>query len=67
MNFDKSKLTASPQKFTVQGTLNFHGVAKAYTSTATIYAKDGKIFMSGGFTVKAADHKVTIPKMVMKK
>lgn len=67
VNFDKSKLTASPQKFTVQGTLNFHGVAKAYTSTATIYAKDGKIFMSGGFTVKAADHKLTIPKMVMKK
>lgn len=67
VNFDKSKLTASPQKYTVQGTLNFHGVAKAYTSTATMYAKDGKIYMSGGFAVKAADHKVTIPKMVMKK
>jgi len=67
VNFDKSKLTASPQKYTVQGTLNFHGVAKAYISTATMYAKDGKIYMSGGFAVKAADHKVTIPKMVMKK
>lgn len=67
INFDKSKLTASPQKYTVQGALTFHGVAKAYTSTATMYAKDGKIYMSGGFTVKAADHKVTIPKMVMKK
>lgn len=67
LNFDKSKLTASPQKYTVQGTLNFHGVAKAYNSSATIYAKDGKIYMTGGFAVKAADHKVTIPKMVMKK
>jgi polyisoprenoid-binding protein YceI len=67
LNFDKSKLSASPQKYTVQGTLNFHGVAKAYTSNATMSSKDGKIYLSGGFVVKAADHKVTIPKMVMKK
>lgn len=67
VNFDKSKLSASPQKYTVQGTLNFHGVDKAYNSTASIYAKDGKIYMSGGFVVRPADHKVTIPKMVTKK
>lgn len=67
INFDKSKLSATPQKYTVQGTLNFHGVDKAISSAATIYAKDGKIYMQGGFMAKAADFKVTIPKMVMKK
>lgn len=67
VNFDKSRLSANPQKYTVQGTLNFHGVEKAYTSTATISAKDGKVYMAGGFVAKAADHKVTIPKMVTKK
>ncbi|KPE52057.1 YceI family protein [Chryseobacterium indologenes] len=67
VNFDKTKLTASPQKYTVQGTLNFHGVDKAVSSTATIYAKDGKIYMQGGFVAKPADYKVTIPKMVTKK
>lgn len=67
VNFDKAKLSSSPQKYAVQGTLNFHGVPKAYTSNATIYAKDGKIYMAGGFVVKSADHKVTIPKMVSKK
>ncbi|GAA4149716.1 hypothetical protein GCM10022217_02000 [Chryseobacterium ginsenosidimutans] len=67
VNFDKNKLSASPQKYTVQGTLNFHGVDKAYTSTAAIYAKDGKIYMAGGFVARPADHKVTIPKMVTKK
>lgn len=66
-NFDKSKLTGSPQKYTVQGTLNFHGVEKAVNSTATLYAKDGKIFIQGGFVARPADYKVTIPKMVMKK
>jgi polyisoprenoid-binding protein YceI len=67
LNFDKTKLSATPQKYTVQGKLNFHGVDKAYNSAATIYAKDGKIYMSGGFVAKTADHKVTIPKMVSKK
>lgn len=67
VNFDKTKLSATPQKYTVQGTLNFHGVDKAYASNATIYAKDGKVFMTGSFVVKSADHKVTIPKMVSKK
>jgi polyisoprenoid-binding protein YceI len=67
INFDKTKLSASPQKYTVQGTLNFHGVDKAVTSAATIYSKDGKIYMQGNFVAKAADYKVTIPKMVMQK
>ncbi|KMQ59431.1 hypothetical protein ACM46_20260 [Chryseobacterium angstadtii] len=67
INFDKTKLTASPQKYTVQGTLNFHGVDKAVNSSATIYAKDGKIYMQGGFVARPADHNVTIPKMVTKK
>ncbi|GAE65453.1 YceI family protein [Chryseobacterium indologenes] len=65
--FDKTKLTATPQKYTVQGTLNFHGVDKAVTSPATLYLKDNKIYMQGGFTAKPADYKVTIPKMVTKK
>lgn len=67
IGFDKSKLTASPQKYTVQGTLNFHGVDKAITSAATLYAKDGKIYMQGSFVAKPADYKVTIPKVVTKK
>lgn len=67
VNFDKMKLTASPQKYSVQGTLNFHGVDKVVNSTATIYTKDGKIYMQGAFVARPADFKVTIPKMVMKK
>ncbi|MBP2616926.1 YceI family protein [Chryseobacterium jejuense] len=67
IGFDKSKLTASPQKYTVQGTLNFHGVDKAITSVASMYAKDGKIYMQGSFVAKPADYKVTIPKVVTKK
>ncbi|OCA79360.1 hypothetical protein BBH99_06190 [Chryseobacterium contaminans] len=67
IGFDKSKLTASPQKYTVQGTLNFHGVDKAISSSASMYAKDGKIYMQGSFVAKPADYKVTIPKVVTKK
>lgn len=67
LNFDKNKLTANPQKYTVQGTLNFHGVDKAVSSIATAYEKDGKIYLKGSFMTKPADFKVKIPKMVMKK
>ncbi|MBW7675857.1 YceI family protein [Chryseobacterium chendengshani] len=67
LNFDKSKLTANAQKYTVQGTLNFHGVDRTVSSPATVYTKDGKIYMKGNFVAKSADFKVTIPKMVMKK
>lgn len=67
VNFDKTKLTGNPQKYTIQGTLNFHGVDRNVSSAATIYAKDGKIYMQGSFVARPADFKVTIPKMVMKK
>ncbi|MDV3908080.1 hypothetical protein CMT84_06420 [Elizabethkingia anophelis] len=67
VNFDQSKLTASPQKYTVQGTLNFHGVDKTVVSSATIFMKDGKIYMQGEFVAKPADYKVIIPRMVTKK
>jgi hypothetical protein len=67
LNFDKSKLTATPQKFTMQGVLNFHGVDQNVSSPATVYLKDGKVFIQGNFVAKSADFKVKIPKMVMKK
>lgn len=67
INFDKTKLTASPQKYNIQGTLNFHGVDRAVNSSAAIYSKDGKIYMQGTFVARPADFKVTIPKMVTKK
>ncbi|MEY8758963.1 YceI family protein [Chryseobacterium tongliaoense] len=67
INFDKTKLTAAPQKYTTQGKLNFHGVDKMISSSATIYSKDGKIFLQGTFIIKPADFKVTVPKMVMQK
>lgn len=67
MNFDKNKLTGSPQKFTIQGALNFHGVSNNVTSPATIYIKDNKIMIQGTFIAKTADYKVVIPKMVSKK
>ncbi|MGG5210824.1 YceI family protein [Chryseobacterium sp. MIQD13] len=67
VNFDKTKLTASPQKYTIQGTLNFHGVDRAVSSAASVYSKDGKVYVNGKFIAKPADFNVTIPKMVMKK
>ncbi len=67
INFDKTKLTASPQKYNIQGNLNFHSVDRLISSSSTIYLKDGKIYLKGTFITKPSDFKVTVPKMVMKK
>lgn len=67
VGFDKTKLSATPQKMTVQGVLNFHGIDRNISSAAIVSAKDGKIYMKGNFIARSADFKVTIPKMVMKK
>lgn len=67
LNFDKSKLTSTPQKYTFQGTLNFHGVEKPISSLASIFYKDDKIYITGNFIVKPKDFNILIPKVVSKK
>lgn len=67
LNFDVTKLTSSPQVFTIQGKLNFHGTTQNVTSQASVYFKDGNYIIKGEFKAKPADYKVIIPKMVTKK
>jgi len=51
---------------TVEGTLNMHGVDKAYREKATVTVQDGKPTASSKFNVKLADHKIKIPTIVVK-
>lgn len=67
VNFKMSDISATPKKYNIKGTLTFHGVAREVTSLASVYLKDNKMIVKGGFKVLPADYKVTIPKMVMKK
>lgn len=67
LNFKLSELSANAKNYTIQGTLNFHGVDKEIKSTATISLSDGKIHIKGKFKAKPADFKVKIPKMMTKK
>lgn len=50
---------------TVNGKLNVHGVEKERTITGTISVKDKKINIKSEFKVLVADHKITIPKLVV--
>lgn len=52
---------------TVTGKLNIHGVEQDRTITGIITVKDGSIHVSSDFIVKVADHKIEIPKLVVKK
>lgn len=50
---------------TVTGKLNIHGVEQDRTIPGKVVVKDGKIKVSSEFKVKVADHKITIPKLVI--
>lgn len=48
-------------KVKVTGELTIHGVAKTYTTDATITVKGGVVSATAKFPVKVADHKIVIP------
>ncbi|MFN4084114.1 MAG: YceI family protein [Bacteroidia bacterium] len=52
---------------TTSGTLNIHGVEQERTIPGTINIKNGVINLASNFKVKVADHKITIPKLVVAK
>ncbi|NIG52880.1 YceI family protein [Chitinophaga sp. Cy-1792] len=51
---------------TVTGTLNLHGVSKAYTVKATIVAQGGALKANAKFNVRLADHNIKIPTIIVK-
>lgn len=51
---------------TVVGKLNIHGVTKQYTTKGTIAVKGKNVVMNSVFKVALVDHKIEIPKLVLK-
>jgi YceI-like domain len=49
---------------TVTGDLNMHNVTKKVTAPGTVTIKSGKIAATSQFTVKLADYKIDVPKVV---
>ncbi len=52
---------------TTTGDLTIHGVTKKYTVPIKLTVKDGKVTGDCTFDVKVADHKIKVPKIVVKK
>ena len=53
-------------KVTVKGMLNIHGVEKERVILGEVVVLDGKITVKSSFKVKVEDHKIKIPKLVIK-
>jgi len=51
---------------TVQGNLNIHNVTKNYTVKGQIQVDKGKIAANSKFRVRVADHRIKIPRLVIK-
>lgn len=50
----------------VKGEIDIHGVKRPMETTATLEVKNGKLFAKTNFKVKTADHRIKIPKIVVK-
>ena len=53
-------------KVTVKGTLNVHGVEQERTIAGEVVIADGKITVKSEFDMKVKDHKIKVPKLVVK-
>ena len=49
-----------------KGTLKIHAVAQEREITGKVIVKDGKVILESEFDVKLKDHKIKIPKIVIK-
>lgn len=66
-NFDVSKLTSNPQKFTIKGTLEFHGKTKEISPETYISKNGDKIEIKSDFILNSDDFDIKIPSIVSKK
>ncbi|KAF2511507.1 YceI family protein [Flavobacterium zhairuonense] len=66
IDFDASKLSVS-KKYDVEGDLTIHGVTKKIKTKVSLALKDGKLYLSNNFTVKAQDFNIKIPSVVKSK
>lgn len=66
INFDASKLYTSG-KYDLEGDLTIHGVTKKIKTKITLILKDGKLYVTNSFTVKAQDFNIKIPSIVKSK
>jgi hypothetical protein len=51
-------------KVNVEGDMTIHGITKPLSAPALITVSNGKIRMSGSFTLKIADYGIKVPKVV---
>lgn len=66
INFDSSKLATSG-KYDLEGDLTIHGVTKKIKTKISLVLKEGKLYVTSSFTVKAQDYNIKIPSIVKSK
>jgi hypothetical protein len=66
-NFDSSKITNTPQNFTLKGDLTIHGKTKPVIVTMKISKAANGVNAVGSFEVKPEDYDIEIPSLVRKK
>lgn len=64
VGFDAKKLSAVKTAYDIEGDLTLHGVTKKIKTKIYLASEDGKVALTGNFSVHAQDYTIEIPNLV---
>ena len=67
INFDKEKITDTPQQFEITGTMDIHGATKEIRIPTKIYKKGNTTIINASFSLNTDDYNITLPLLVRSK
>jgi polyisoprenoid-binding protein YceI len=62
--FDAKKVSAAKTAYDIEGDLTLHGVTKKIKTKIYLASEDGKVALTGNFSVHAQDYAIEIPNLV---
>lgn len=66
-DYYSEKLSATPQKIEMEGSITLHGVTKILLTEVLIHKKGNEVFVSSDFDLKPEDFNIEIPSVVSNK
>lgn len=64
LRYELQEATGGPERFTLRGTLTFHGVSQEFTEEATARVQDGVLHVEGEHTFNIEEFDVKAPKIL---
>lgn len=67
INFDREKITETPQQYEITGTMEIHGATKEISIPAKISKKGNTTIINSSFILNTDDYNITLPLLIRSK